>query len=215
LGFVFFTRHKLAGVLFRFKSDGSFGDSWFVYVPPVLMMACVGLIFLYHIRLNASLAQLSNGNTGLTTTTILQSTDLRSIPSGTWLALIYLAIFLSAEGAFILMATKEYLQDAIGIADSDLFAAALAPRGRCTVSIYSDTNASYAIVDVDGKFASYIPCKVQLPPGKHIITVKKDGFRTWSKAVSISASELSHDIDVQLIPLNPLKPNGGLATTTL
>jgi hypothetical protein len=51
---------------------------------------------------------------------VLKSADLARIPYGGWLAVLYVAIFVSAEAAFILMALKEYLQDILGITDQQL-----------------------------------------------------------------------------------------------
>lgn len=51
---------------------------------------------------------------------ILKYTDLDDIPFGSRLMLLYLAIFMTAEAAFILMALKEYLQDLIKLTEWDL-----------------------------------------------------------------------------------------------
>lgn len=50
----------------------------------------------------------------------LKETDLTQIPFSWLLMGLYLAIFLTADGAFVLMALKEYLQDAMNISESDL-----------------------------------------------------------------------------------------------
>jgi len=51
---------------------------------------------------------------------ILDNAGSHPIPDASRLALYYLLIFLCAEAAFILMATKEYLQDLLGLKDRDL-----------------------------------------------------------------------------------------------
>jgi len=42
------------------------------------------------------------------------------IPHGDWLAIYYLGIFLCAELAFVIMATREYLQSLLHISDRQI-----------------------------------------------------------------------------------------------
>jgi hypothetical protein len=51
---------------------------------------------------------------------ILADTDLIGVPYGEMLIVLYLLTFLFAEGAFILMAMREYLQDILGLSDKQL-----------------------------------------------------------------------------------------------
>jgi len=51
---------------------------------------------------------------------ILKYTELDDIPYGSRLMLLYLAVFMTAEAAFILMALKEYLQDLVKLTEWDL-----------------------------------------------------------------------------------------------
>jgi len=195
LGFVFFVRDRLAGIFFRRRPNGSFGSRRFAIVPPVLILVCAMMIVSYHFALNVSMGRVSgNANSSM----ILANTDEREIPLGLLLMLLYLGIFLSAEGAFILMATKEYLQDMLGIPDTDLFAAQMIPDRGCIVRVESDTNAKDARVLVDGEVFSNIPCGVELRPGEHLIVVQKDGFETWSKRVRIAPTDLTLLIDVHM-----------------
>lgn len=64
---------------------------------------------------------------------ILAKTNLSDIRYSSRLMILYLAIFLTAEAAFILMAIKEYLQDLVGLTEMDLIrgyqAAAMPPDG--------------------------------------------------------------------------------------
>lgn len=51
---------------------------------------------------------------------ILEKTDLNEIQYSSRLMILYLAIFLTAEAAFVMMAIKEYLQDIIGLSEMEL-----------------------------------------------------------------------------------------------
>lgn len=51
---------------------------------------------------------------------ILNSTDLAHIKYDWQLMGLYLLVFIFAEGAFVLMALKEYLQDLLGVSDLQL-----------------------------------------------------------------------------------------------
>jgi hypothetical protein len=51
---------------------------------------------------------------------ILEHTDLMNIEYGSRLMILYIAIFVTAEAAFIMMAIKEYLQDIVGLTEMDL-----------------------------------------------------------------------------------------------
>ena len=51
---------------------------------------------------------------------ILENTDLNDIKYSSRLMILYIAIFLMAEAAFIMMAIKEYLQDLVGLTEMSL-----------------------------------------------------------------------------------------------
>jgi hypothetical protein len=51
---------------------------------------------------------------------ILEHTALNDIKYSSRLMILYIAIFLLAEAAFIMMAIKEYLQDLVGLTEMDL-----------------------------------------------------------------------------------------------
>jgi hypothetical protein len=112
--------------------------------------------------------------------------------------LIYLAIFLSAEGAFILMATKEYLQDIAGISDAKLLQGPLTPRRGCILRVNSDTNASGAKVLVDGKEQGEIPCSLELRSGDHSIAAQKIGHRLWEKKITILPTDATFNVEVEM-----------------
>jgi hypothetical protein len=61
---------------------------------------------------------------------ILSSNEQHSILSGTQLILLYLSIFLCAEGAFVLMALREYLQEALKLSERDVIEQIASPVGE-------------------------------------------------------------------------------------
>ena len=70
--------------------------------------------------LQHSLEDLHSLGVHASTAQILQKTDCMGIPKFSALCACYLGMFLSMEGAFILMALREYLQDVIGLSEIDL-----------------------------------------------------------------------------------------------
>jgi hypothetical protein len=54
-----------------------------------------------------------------------------------------------------------------------------------TVSLNTDPVG--ADVYVDGEFHGNTPATLKLRPGKHTITVKKSGFKDWSREISTEA----------------------------
>ncbi len=125
VAFVFYTRHFIARWLFRDylrKTGVRRSKPW---LPLVLILAAVALVFCYHTILLYSIgdvysSQYQNNGVRLSTKDILEKTDLREVPYSNELALVYLAMFLCAEGAFVIMALREYLQDLMGIQELDL-----------------------------------------------------------------------------------------------
>jgi hypothetical protein len=125
VAFVFYTRHFIARWLFRDYLRRTGVQRSKPWLPLLLILAAVVLVFCYHTVLLYSigdvyLSQYQNNGVRLNTKEILEKTDLREIPYSNELALIYLAMFLCAEGAFVVMALREYLQDLLGIEELDL-----------------------------------------------------------------------------------------------
>jgi hypothetical protein len=201
LGYVFFVRDRLAGALLRERPEGTLGSWRFIYVPALLILGCLIMVVCYHGVLNWSVTELASKNDS--TAAILRDTDVRLIPLGTPLMLIYLAIFLSAEGAFILMATKEYLQDIAGISDAKLLEGPLAPRRWCILRVNSDTNASGAKVLVDGKEQGEIPCSLELRSGDHSIAAEKIGHRLWERKITIPPTDAVFNVEVEMEVISP------------
>src|SRR5260370_26785690 len=98
LGFVFFVRDRLVGVMFRRRTDGTFGNRKFAYVPPTLILVCLVLIVSYHVVLHQSVAEFSSSGPFQSPSSVLERADERQIPFGNELMLLYLGMFLSAEG---------------------------------------------------------------------------------------------------------------------
>lgn len=145
LGFVFYSRHQLARLMF----PEYFGDQlayseitlgrrikirWHYFVallPALLIMASIWCIFLYQEALNDAILYARDGiiKSGIHGTEtlawvpssdVLLYADINMIGRAQFLMLYYLGIFITAETAFILMAIKEYLQDLIGLGEMDL-----------------------------------------------------------------------------------------------
>jgi len=120
LSYLFYIRHSLAKLMFYGQEKGR---PWLcnliVALPLLLTIGCFCLVVLYFHVMDSSLSVLcleqgvSNG-----TSDILRITDIREIPYGLELIVLYVAMFVTAETAFTLMALREYLQDAFKIDDA-------------------------------------------------------------------------------------------------
>jgi len=185
LGFVFFIRHQLTPLMFRRTKARTLGAGLFSFVPLFLIIGSLLAIIFYHLLLQQSLAK--SVSSAQSSTELLESADLKNIPNGATLMVSYLAFFLMAEGAFILMATKEYLQDAIGIPEADLYSFILEPQpGFCTVSFKS---SGFENILVDERYVGTTDCEAALSAGEHTISVKKTGYKTWRENISIKPTD--------------------------
>ncbi len=128
LAYVFYIRHWLGRLMFYTKPDGDVVLRRFVSIVPLLLIvASLGLVFLYHRYLVDSLTVFSEIGVIKPTADLLKTTDYREIPDSLPLTVCYLGMFLTAEAAFILMALREYLQDVLHIQDVSLIRL---PRAR-------------------------------------------------------------------------------------
>ena len=156
LGFIFYSRHGLARIMFDkrdFKSPGyinplrEFAARITPIIPRILVNMLPALliigallcVFEYHASLDASLVTLitsPNASPGLfgKTAEALESAQSWQIPNGTMLMVLYLGIFILAESAFIVMALKEYLQDLLKIEETELIWGPRKPSGSETGS---------------------------------------------------------------------------------
>ncbi|MBC7933190.1 MAG: hypothetical protein H7Z38_21715 [Rubrivivax sp.] len=142
-GLLFYLRHQFARIMFPgiYYSEGNpvtnFYRSSLTGLIPLLLIACsVVSVFQYNdvlvlnanmikdVRLKSTiqpaLPEEEKDRNPLSFGNILRHTDMNDIPYGSRLMILYLAIFMMAEAAFILMALKEYLQDLIKVSESDL-----------------------------------------------------------------------------------------------
>lgn len=88
--------------------------------PLVLILSSIACYVAYANALDTSLAMIHNANPTVSSTQILASwgTD-QIIPNSVQLQLLYLGMFLCAEGAFVMMALREYANDVRRISEYD------------------------------------------------------------------------------------------------
>ena len=125
LGFVFYMRHSIARLMFENTPQHRFGAAVLAWLPFGLIVTSLTLVFLYHSLLEASIrdvqtTMLQRGIPSYSMKRILAETDSLDIFHGPLLMAVYLAMFLSADAAFILMALREYLQDLLGLTEQSL-----------------------------------------------------------------------------------------------
>ena len=121
----------------------------------------------------------------------------RNIPDAIELMALYLGTFLSAELAFIIMATREYLQDAIGIPESDLFGG-VGSRPTPDVLVFFASTPSSANVCVDREHVGYTPCSKKIAVGTHEIRMTSYDYEDWQGPLQVSSDETSKTFEVAL-----------------
>jgi len=145
LGFIFFSRHHLARVMFPeylertvigrgfpaavFSAFSGYRRAFFNALPLIFIAASVYCVIQYHRILALSAAEVGARPAVVLYgfNDVLLKTQPDAIPFATQLMFYYVAIFVTAEAAFILMAIKEYLQDLMGYSERDLI---LGPQRR-------------------------------------------------------------------------------------
>ncbi|HUS11113.1 MAG TPA: hypothetical protein VMZ30_11670 [Pyrinomonadaceae bacterium] len=128
LAFLFYLRHRLARLMFprhfdRYSTFARFNRAFVRFLPLALVVGSIFCIFNYWKVLNYSIeAQRVKWEltAQVTDVRILETSYQSQVPEATKLMVYYLAFFMSLEGAFTLMALKEYLQDALGISDLEM-----------------------------------------------------------------------------------------------
>lgn len=80
-----------------------------------------------------------------------------------------------------------------------------------TLDLGGDASAQGADIAVDGDAKGKIPTKVQVPPGKHQIVVKKPGFQPWEKWSEVKEDQTA-TFDISLKPVEAAK--GGLLVSS-
>lgn len=116
VAFLFSMRHQLAGVMFGRKR----GAWLMIALPAVFILLTLGCIAGYHAVLERSLQQWRELGVVANSTELLDRADYLEIPNSLSLSAYYLGIFVFAEIAFVLMALREYLQDALKLDEVDL-----------------------------------------------------------------------------------------------
>jgi MFS family permease len=118
--YVFYSRHTLARSMFARRGE-HFGVRFWMSMLPVLFICCsIGCAIAYHFELGASLDALAAAGARLPSSVLLSKVDAREIPSSGRLIVTYLAMFVFAESAFVQMAIREYLQDALKLEEREL-----------------------------------------------------------------------------------------------
>jgi hypothetical protein len=126
MAFVFSIRHRLAGPMFF----GSRMSAVLAILPAVFITLTLVCIVTYHAQMRQSIAELDElGFSNTLVKDLLEKTDARQIPHAVELAASYLGIFIFAELAFVLMAMREYLQDALHLDEVALLHGKASVRG--------------------------------------------------------------------------------------
>jgi membrane protease YdiL (CAAX protease family) len=115
LAWIFYVRRTIA------LGSITHGFRWiFNLLPLVLIFGSVGSYITYANTLEASLGIVSNSNPAITRAQALgnASQDM-AIPNSVKLQLLYLGMFLCAEGAFVMMALRDYCNDVRHISEYD------------------------------------------------------------------------------------------------
>ncbi len=126
LAFVFFSRHQLGRAMFR-KLNSPRQRFWQKAVRLLPMLLIVGSLmfaFAYHEALRNSVSD-KRTSVGLPASevsdeVILERSFESKTPESTRLMIFYLGIFITAEGAFVLMAMREHLQDVLKLTEVEL-----------------------------------------------------------------------------------------------
>ncbi len=127
LAFVFYSRHTIARGMFNKPSlRGKINPKrWVALLPLAMILLSLALVFTYHALLDQSVRSaqaihLARGVPIHSMEKILAATDSLEIPYAVWLIAVHMAMFLTAEAAFILMALREYLQDLLQLSEMQL-----------------------------------------------------------------------------------------------
>lgn len=128
LGFIFYSRHLLARLMFPEFSNVRYKlllQRLVGILPAMLIGISMVSVYFYHIYLNVSLNDILGdrqvaGGSSVNSEAVLRLLEIQQIPCQGRLMILYLSIFLCAESAFILMAIKEYLQDLLGLSELEL-----------------------------------------------------------------------------------------------
>jgi hypothetical protein len=118
--YVFYIRHTLARWMFVKRGEHFSVRFWVFVLPVVFICSSIGCAVAYHYELGASLDALATAGVRLPSSTLLSKIDAREVPGSGRLIVTYLGMFVFAESAFVLMALREHLQDALKLEERDL-----------------------------------------------------------------------------------------------
>lgn len=57
-----------------------------------------------------------------------------------------------------------------------------------------------ADIEIDGNFVGNTPSTVEVSPGDHVVTVKKNGFKDWSKKMKVSGGQVNLNAELEKLP---------------
>lgn len=120
MAYVFYMRHSLADVLFHRRRVSHI-------LPLIGVLGAVLCFGSYQVLLEGAVSAIKNSyqysnNGPPTTSQILDEWPFDKIPDGLLLTALYVSAFVFAEFAFVIMATREYMQDVLAINEVDLYA---------------------------------------------------------------------------------------------
>jgi PEGA domain len=74
-----------------------------------------------------------------------------------------------------------------------------APAAPAQASLAIDSTPSGADIEVDGSFVGNTPSTIDVKPGSHQINVKKKGFVTWTRTLTVTGGtiHLNADLDTE------------------
>jgi len=115
LAWIFYVRRTIA------LGSITHGFRWiFNLLPLALIFGSVGCYIAYANALETSIRIISKANPAITRTQALgNASQDRAIPDSVELQLLYLGMFLCAEGAFVMMALRDYCNDVRHISEYD------------------------------------------------------------------------------------------------
>jgi hypothetical protein len=99
--YVFYCRHTLARWMFARRGQHFAVRFWVSVLPPLLFICC-------------------SAGARLPSSALLSKIDAREIPGSGRLIVLYLGMVVFAESAFVVMAIREYLQDALKLEEREL-----------------------------------------------------------------------------------------------
>lgn len=205
LSYVFYIRHQLAWLYFGGGPTFAPKRSM-TLLPAGLIRASLILLFSYQIELRNSLITVQNNfhSSAFDSSSekILNTTDYRDIPDALESMALYLGMFLTAELAFIVMATREYLQDEIGIPETELFGGVgtrPAPEAPlCIVFFSSEPSGAIVYIDKSATYTGYTPVSARIAVGVHEVRLKAYGYEDWQGALEVKTEDRTLDFPVAL-----------------